>query len=294
MAVDSETDAIVERLGSGTFGGAADAEAFISSVLEASTEYSMIATDRDGVISLWNKGARRLYGYEPDEVIGRNKSLLHAESDVLAGLPGKMMDGASRDGKWEGTVQRLRKDGTSFTARVVMTARCDREGKPIGYLLMSSDVTDQSRLAADRGRLQYTWSVLESAPDAMVIIDRKGEVQLANAAIETLFGYPRAELIGRPVEMLIPQRYRDRHPGHRARFLAERRVRPMGANLELSGQRKDGSEFPVEISLSPLETDDGMLTIAAIRDVTQRMRFEQELQEANLQLEAASRAKNRF
>ena len=73
MAVDSETDAIVERLGSGTFGGAADAEAFISSVLEASTEYSMIATDRDGVISLWNKGARRLYGYEPDEVIGRNK-----------------------------------------------------------------------------------------------------------------------------------------------------------------------------------------------------------------------------
>ena len=276
------------------FAGAAEANAFISSVLEASTEYSIIATDLKGVILLWNEGARRLYGYEPGEIIGRHKSLLHAERDVGGGLPETMMSAASKHGKWEGTVERVRKDGTGFTARVVTTLRRDAEGKPIGFLLMSRDITDELRLAAERTRLQYTWSVLESAPDAMLIVNQQGEIQIANAATETLFGYRREELVGRPVEMLIPERYRDRHPRHHAQFIAEHRTRPMSAGLQLSGRRKDGVEFPVEISLSPLETEDGRLATAAIRDVSERRRSEHDLREANVHLEAANRAKNRF
>jgi PAS domain S-box-containing protein len=294
MRVDSKTDVNVELLDSAMFGGADGAYAFIGSVLEASTQYSIIATDRQGVILLWNEGARRLYGYESGEVVGRHKSMLHTEHDVRAGLPAAMMDGAAAQGKWEGSVERLRKDGSTFTARVVMTLRRGEGGTPVGFLLMSSDMTDELRLTAERDRLRYSWSVLESAPDAMVIVSQDGEIQLANAATETLFGYGREELVGRAVEMLIPERYRHRHPGHRAGFFGDPRARPMGEGRELLGRRKDGVEFPVEISLSPLETADGLFATAAIRDVTQRKRFERELGEANVRLEAANRAKDRF
>jgi PAS domain S-box-containing protein len=109
-----------------------------------------------------------------------------------------------------------------------------------------------------------------------------------------LFGYDRDELIGHPVEILVPLRYHDRHPEHRAEFFDAPRSRPMGADLELWGRRKDGVEFPIEISLSPLETEDGLLATAAIRDVTERRRIDKQLRNANLELETANRAKDRF
>jgi PAS domain S-box-containing protein len=149
MQVDRQPDMNVEVLASERLDGAVDAYSFMSSVLEASTEYSIIATDQHGVITLWNEGARRLYGYQSGDVIGRHKSLLHTEKDVVAGLPGQMTGTASELGKWEGTVERVRKDGTSFMARVVMTLRRNAEGEPIGFLLMSGDITDQLRLAAE-------------------------------------------------------------------------------------------------------------------------------------------------
>ena len=133
-------------------------------------------------------------------------------------------------------------------------------------------------------------ALLESAPDAMVIVDGAGTIKLVNAQTEALFGYPRAELLGCPVEILVPGRFRGDHPVHRRGYAANQQVRPMGAGLDLCGLRRDGSEFPVEISLSPLQTSDGLLVSAAVRDVSDRKAAEERISELALIVESSQDA----
>ena len=137
-------------------------------------------------------------------------------------------------------------------------------------------------------------SVLDAAPDAMIIIDDAGVIFFANRQVSTLFGYPHVDIIGKPVEFLMPERFRDRHLAHRQSYARSVRVRPMGAGLELFGQRLDGTEFPLEISLSPIEDGGRVLVAAAIRDVGDRKRVEAELIVTREAAERANQAKSRF
>jgi PAS domain S-box-containing protein len=138
-------------------------------------------------------------------------------------------------------------------------------------------------LAASEAKLR---AFLEAAPDAVVIADLNGRIILANAMAETVFGYARDELLAQQIEVLLPEHVRAVHPGHRARYAADSRSRPMGAGLELLGRRKDGSEFPVEISLSPLQTDDGPIVISSVRDVSERKQLLDALGDRTRRLEA--------
>ncbi|TLZ05582.1 MAG: PAS domain S-box protein, partial [Gammaproteobacteria bacterium] len=137
-------------------------------------------------------------------------------------------------------------------------------------------------------------SALDAAPDAMIIIDASGVIRFANRQVSALFGYPRDDIIGMGVEHLMPERFREQHLAHRQSYTHSVRVRPMGVGLDLFGQRADGTEFPVEISLSPIEDGNKVLVAAAIRDVTDRKRAEAELIAARRAADRANQGKSRF
>ncbi|WP_455567303.1 SpoIIE family protein phosphatase [Streptomyces diastatochromogenes] len=253
-------------------------------LLEAAPD-AMVIVDDTGIIRLVNAQTEALFGYGREELLGHPVELLvpgrfrthhttHRNSYAHNQQVRPMGAGLDLYG--------LRKDGTEFPVEISLSPLETADG-----LLVSAAVRDVSERKAAEERFR---GLLEAAPDAMVIVDDTGIIRLVNAQTEALFGYGREELLGHPVELLVPGRFRTHHTTHRNSYAHNQQVRPMGAGLDLYGLRKDGTEFPVEISLSPLETADGLLVSAAVRDVSERKAAEERINELAALVESSQDA----
>jgi len=235
---------------------------------------ALIEVTADGRVRQWNRAAERLFGYSFDEANGQLLAELILPP-TMAGEAQAMRDESARgDGRSRETVRRC-KDGSLIYVHAVMRALRDAGGGIEGFIESNADVT-HLKVQRDARLIESRYSaLLESTPDAIVMVNDIGRIVLTNGQAESMLGYARDELLSHPLEMLMPMRYRASHIGHRSDYMTQSRTRPMGRGLELYGLRKNGDEFPVEISLSPLQTEVGRVGMSAIRDMTYRRKAEE-------------------
>lgn len=242
---------------------------------------AMIMVDERGKIVLVNAQVEKLFGYPREEILDQSIEMLVPER-FRGGHPGHrgafFADPRSRSMGAGRDLYGLRKDGTEVPVEIGLNPIRTEDGAFV--LAAVVDITERQR-AEERFR-----AAVESAPNAMLMVDPRGRVVLVNAQTEKLFGYPRAELLDQSIELLIPVRFRGQHPSHRDGFFADLRSRPMGAEKELFALRKDGHEIPVEIGLNPIHTREGTFVLAAVVDITERKRAQKALAQKTEEVEA--------
>ena len=253
-----------------------DSEARYRLVLEQVKDYAIFMIDEAGKIVTWNLGAERILGYRGEEIIGQPISVIFTPEDRESSEDTKELEtavsqGQARDDRWH-----LRKDGSRFWASGVVTALHDPNGQLRGLVKVMRDNTERKRtedaLRESEGRFR---SLFSSAPLGIVAVDEAGHIIMSNPALEHMFGYGKGELFDQLLEVLLPERLRAAHAEHRQDFAATPHERPMGLGMSLWGRRKDGSEFPLEASLSGIQLSEEKLAVAFIVDIAERERAEE-------------------
>src|SRR5579863_233059 len=253
-------------------------------LFEASPD-AIVVTDAEGRITSINSQLERLFGYARQELIGQNVEILVPERFRRA-HPGH------RDTyKTHAIVRPMgaglelfarRKDETEFPVDIMLSPMETEQGRVI--ISVIRDISDRKKAqeAIRRSESQFR-ALFEFSPDAIIASDQQGRITEVNGRVESMFGYQRSELLGQSIDVLVPERFRHTHPARRKDYASAARVRPMGAGLDLYGRRKDGSEFPADIMLGPVETLDGRIVLSVIRDLTEKREAEEALRRSDLQ-----------
>ncbi|SER84300.1 PAS domain S-box-containing protein [Azotobacter beijerinckii] len=277
----------------------------LGSVLQSASEVSIIATDLDGTIRVFNRGAERLLGYRADEMVGQCTPMLIHDCSEVAARGAEL--GAEIDKpvegfrvfvckpEVEGSETRewtyVRKDGTRFPVSLVVTTMCDENGQNLGYLGIAVDITE--RKAAERelaASLATTQGILDTAINPIITIDARGTVRSFNPAGERVFGYRREEVVGHNVKMLMPEPYRNAHDGYLERYLREGTQQVIGIGCEAIGMRQDGSVFPIQLYVGAMKVAGEPMLVGIIVDISEQQRQQRELTATRDQLLMASEA----
>jgi len=264
--------------------GAAAAEE-LNLLIDGAEDYAIYMLDPEGRVTIWNEGAERLQGWTEAEIVGEHCSIFYPVDAVEAGKPGIDLERARELGKFEEEDWRVRKDGSEFLAHVSITALHKEDGKLRGFGKVLRDATQQraaeTALLANASHLR---SILATVPDAMVVIDEQGIIISFSTAAEKLFGYLEAEVVGSNISRLMPSPDKDRHDGYLERYLTTGERRIMGIGRTVLACRRDGSTFPVELSVGEAISDKQRVFTGFIRDLSERHETQERLEELQSKL----------
>jgi len=258
-------------------------------------DYAIYMLDPTGHVASWNRGAQQIKGYVEAEIVGQHFSRFYTPEDVAAGRPDATLRAAAATGRHEEENWRVRKDGSRFWADVVITAVRDDRGALVGFAKVTRDLTERRRTEQSLRASEERFRILAvTANDAILSADRQGNITYLNPGAERVFGYSAEEATGRPLTSLMPERFRDAHQAGLERYLATGEARVIGKTVELAGRRKDGTEFPLELSLASWTQGAEVAFTAIIRDITGRKQGEEQLRRYAAQLEAANQELEAF
>ncbi len=259
-------------------------------LIDAATNYAIYMTDPNGIVTIWNRGAERIKGWSSADIIGQHFSLFYPPEDIAAAKPQADLDRAAAEGRVEEESWRIRKDGSEFLASITMTALRDADGALRGFGKVVRDITDQraSETALTRRELHLR-SILETVPDAMVVIDERGRITSFSAAAERLFGHAQADVIGRNVKMLMPNPDRRQHDGYLENYRSTGKRKVIGKLRVVRGIRQDGETFPLELSVGETLSGGQRIFTAFLRDLTERQATELKMQDLQSELIHVSR-----
>ncbi|CAN5555263.1 PAS domain-containing hybrid sensor histidine kinase/response regulator [soil metagenome] len=256
-----------------------DSERSLRLLVEGIVDYAIYMLDPQGHVTNWNKGAARIKQYAAEEVVGRHFGTFYLEEQRLSGEPDRNLETAKRDGSFSGEGWRLRKDGSRFWASVVIDSLRDDRGELIGYAKITRDITEQRRAAFREASVRVN-TIVQTVADGVIWIDSDGLIQMFNRACENLFGHRAEEVIGQNVKMLMPEPYNSEHDRYLRNYNRSGVKKIIGIGREVMGRRKDGSTFPMELSVGEANQDGEAIFVGIIHDLTERKRTEEQLVQA--------------
>jgi len=254
-------------------------------LLDSAAGYAIFMVDPQNLVTFWNKGAERLLGWTEKEIVGQQASLFYAPDATAAGRPAQDLLQVATSGKLEQEAWRLRKGGSEFLAHISITALRDDVGELRGFAQVIRDITEQRAAeSALRASADHLRSILSTVPDAMIVIDEIGTILSFSAAAERLFGYAEADVTGWNISRLMPSPDRERHDGYLRRYLKTGERRIIGIGRVVFAQRRDGSTFPMELSVGEAIGQDQPVFTGFIRDLTERQQTQRRLDELQSEL----------